>query len=251
MKISISTNASTVSAGLNKFVAEQVPFATARALTQSAKHAQAAATRSIHEVFDKPTPYIGRSIFATPATKARLEAVVGIKDTGGVPPSVFLREQVLAGERRGKRFEVALRRIGALPAGMLAVPGAGAALDSFGSVSRSQINEILSYFRAFESTGRGRRQNMTDQRRQRLAKSTSKRYGTAYYVSDGSRGLARGIWIRQVDGIFSRVRPVLLFVPRAAYRERFPFFDIALNVISQVLPGEFEKAIAEALRTAK
>ncbi|MFO0467642.1 MAG: hypothetical protein ACK5ZS_01645, partial [bacterium] len=64
--------------GLQK---DQIPFATAYALTQTAKAAQKDVEGVIRQVFNSPTPYTQRAVFVRTATKQRLIAEVKLKDT--------------------------------------------------------------------------------------------------------------------------------------------------------------------------
>lgn len=62
------------------YAEKQVDFATARALTWTAKGAAADFTRELPKILDKPTPFTQRGIAAIPAKKATLEAFVLVKD---------------------------------------------------------------------------------------------------------------------------------------------------------------------------
>lgn len=63
-----------------KNVQKQVAFATAVALTRTAKDAQAATKQAIPRVFDRPIPFTQRAIGITSARKNRLFAEVFAKD---------------------------------------------------------------------------------------------------------------------------------------------------------------------------
>lgn len=238
--------------GLRKQLRDaEASFATALALTRVAQKVRTSEEREIERAFDRPTPYITSSIFMQAASKTKLEAVVGVKDRvgGKVPPAKYVYEDVVGGPRGGKRYEQALRFAGILPTGMVTVPGAGAQLDAHGNMSRSQISEILAYFKALAPGGR--RANFTDERRARMARSTRRRYGLAYFIAPRGGRLFPGVWARQIDGGFSRIRAVLLFVTRADYHEMFKFFDVAERVARVEGPKQFDLAMAEVLRTAR
>lgn len=57
----------------------QVPFATALALTNTAKQVQSVLTAKLDESFDRPTPFTKRAIGTERATKAQLSSRVFIK----------------------------------------------------------------------------------------------------------------------------------------------------------------------------
>ena len=91
--INVSDNIKEVTRGMDDLVRRQVPFATAQALTRTARAAAADLKRELGSVFDRPTPFIANSPFATSASKARLEATVGIRDKGGrAAPAQYLKE---------------------------------------------------------------------------------------------------------------------------------------------------------------
>ena len=107
----------------------QLPFATAKALTLTAKAASEAGRKEIPQVFKSPTPYTQNSIAFTPATKQALTAKVFVKDRvskGGTPPARYLLPEVRGGDRNLKRFEKTLRDTRVLPTGLFAVPGSAA-----------------------------------------------------------------------------------------------------------------------------
>lgn len=78
--INVSSNVKAVSRSLNDIASKQIPFATARALTTTAKLVQARITSDLPTIFDRPTPFTMRAIGVTPATKASQTAVVFVKD---------------------------------------------------------------------------------------------------------------------------------------------------------------------------
>ncbi len=125
---------------------DQIPFATAYALTQTAKDSQTRVQREMRSVFDNPTPYTLAGLFVKPATKARLTSTMKFKDESakGVPADRYITVQVEGGARRTKGFEELLIRSGVMPPGFYAVPTRAARLDSYGNVPRGTLNAILS-----------------------------------------------------------------------------------------------------------
>lgn len=57
----------------------QLKFATARALTQTAKDAEKGITKQLPQIFERPNPFTKRGIGITPAKKTRLSAAVFVK----------------------------------------------------------------------------------------------------------------------------------------------------------------------------
>ena len=247
---------------------QQVAFATALALTRTAKGAEKANVQEMRRVFDRPVPYTLRAQRVVPATKDRLEAAVMVKgyqdDFRGVPPDNWLYPQVHGGARRMKAFERALQRVGVLPEGWHAVPAAGARIDAHGNMSAGQINQILAWFQAFGE--QGFRANLRASGYARMKKGNAKRgvQGVEYFVSRG-RGtwFGGGAWRNGLKdqhlprGIYARVgagkslKPVLIFVRQARYQPRWDFEGVAQRTVAQRIEPNFASALATALRTAR
>jgi hypothetical protein len=120
---------------LTDIQARHLPFATARALTLTARSASEAGRKEIPQVFKSPTPYTQNSIAFTPATKQSLTARVFVKDRvskGGASPARYLLPEVRGGDRSLKRFEKALKSAGVMPPNLFAVPGGAASIDQYG-----------------------------------------------------------------------------------------------------------------------
>jgi len=135
---------------------KQFPFAMSLAINRTAQNVREREQHEILDVFDRPTPFIQNSIFIKPSNKLNLTATVGIKDNGfgkGIPAIKPLEAEIVGGERRLKRYERALRAVGALPDGYVTVPGEEAEIDAYGNMKAGQITQILSYFKAFPEAG--------------------------------------------------------------------------------------------------
>lgn len=219
----------------------------ATAATRTAVAAKAAVVREMPRVLDRPTPYTLGSVFVRPATAQQLVAEVYVKDDragSGTPAVKYLLPQVEGGTRRTKRFEVALRAAGALPAGHFIVPGAGARLDAYGNVSRGQIIQVLSQLRITLTAGYTRNMSLTDKRG---AINAQRRAGGRFFVLKPGKagGRAPGIYQREFMG--RNVTPVFLFVPRVQYRQRLDFDGIVQRVVDTHLPAEVARAVSDSL----
>lgn len=236
---------------------DQVPFATAVALTWTGRDVRDAERSSMPTAFDRPVPYTLNSLYLKPATKQDLTARVWVKDEragSGTPATRYLVPEIEGGRRGVKAFERMLQRIGALPAGWAAVPGEGADIDQHGNMRRGQITQILSYLRAFGEQGYSA--NITAKKQARMAKGTKAKRGVSYFVSHGkyrdqTRHLPAGVWRRTDFGeAGTALTPIMIFVPRAQYRKRWDFYGIANREISAKFPGNFEKAYQQAVAKA-
>ena len=233
---------------------KQLPFATSLAINNTAKIIKEREVHEMRDVFDRPTPYVLNSIFIRPSNKQNLTATVGIKDFGRTPAAKVLESEIAGGSRRLKRYEVALRAVGALPNGYYTVPGEAATMDQYGNVAPSQLRQILSFFRANRDVGFT--SNSTDKTRAKLAKGTKKRAGISYFSgSPGDGKLPQGIWKRTTSGSFTGpskpLQPILIFVRDVHYQPTYDFEFVAKLAYEQNLNNEFEKAWTFAQRTAK
>lgn len=251
--------------------------ALAAGMTRTAVHVREVAQNLAASVFDRPTPYTLKQLRYTGASGDRLVAEVGFNiaavtdvhgkvqayralGAGGTPASKYLQFQADGGRRRAKRFEVALQRVGVLPAGWVTVPGERAKLDAYGNQSPGELRQILSWFDAAELVA-GSRQNMRDAGRDKRRKGTRKTAGWEYVlVSVGGRrsfarsgggggwhGMQPGVYRRTHTAMGTRVEPVLIFVRQASYRARFDFDEVTHRAAQARLPQEINRAVSEAI----
>ncbi|MDP2244027.1 hypothetical protein [Pseudomonas sp.] len=216
----------------------QLPYATALALTETAKQVKERLEGEMRSVFDRPTSWTLNSLRLFPATKQKLVARVWMKNEAdkAAPATRWLTPQVYGGPRDDKRSEKLLRAKGILPDGKYIVPGRDAKLDGFGNIGRGQIQKILSGL----GSQFDRYSNSTDSRR-----SIGNR--NRFFVMRKGRE-AIGIGERAGRGK-GKVKLVLAFVGRPGYRKEFDFFAIADQVAEDQLPIQFELALARALAT--
>ncbi|HNB07787.1 MAG TPA: hypothetical protein PKV97_17765 [Thauera aminoaromatica] len=228
---------------------EQLPFATAQALTQTAQAGQAAVRQEMTRVFDRPTPYILDSTFIKPATKTNLEAHVYLKDIAGkaIAPAKAIGHEVTGGGRAWKRSEGALRNAGLMGANENAVPGQAAKLDAYGNMDRGQIIQIIAYFQAFGE--QGYKANTTRSKRDKLAKGTKAKGGMRYFLKRDGRG--RGIYMSEQSFGRWSMRPVLMFVRRAQYQRRLDMQRVVQDVARAQFGAWFADSWAQATRSAR
>ena len=256
MRITVETDLKAFEAAMTGLVKEQIPFATAYALTQTAKAAQKEVEREIPRVFDRPTPFTRQAIRIRPATKRRLQSEVLIKDFAakGNPAVKWLLAQVYGGPRNLKAFEKLLARAGAMPAGWYAVPTSYAPLDQHGNVSGSSINKILSQLQAARDTStnesaanRMSRNSVGNRSKKRLS-----RYFAVLPGRERTRHLKPGIYERIAFGFGSSVRPIFIYTPNAPrYKPRLRFDKIVRDTVQAQLGLQFKRGFALAARTAR
>lgn len=244
--VKVEVDLSQVMAEVN-IAEKQVRFATALALTRTAYRVSKAEGAGVLKAFDRPTPSTQRAFQVDKATRDDLTAVVSIKQrSAGLPADEYLHANIVGGQRAMKRSEIMLQAAGILPPGMQTVPGKAAQLDSYGNMSRGQINQILSYFQTFGiTTLNSGRMNMTAAKRAKVAR---KRAYFVIPVADKTTKLYPGIW--QQDGPRD-IKPVLMFVKPGIYKAIFAFEDIGAKEVQAAFNEEFDSAMADALRTAR
>lgn len=125
---------------LGRLEKQQLPFAAARGLTETARLASRQMTSALPEIFDRPAPFTMRSLFVTPARKDSLVARIGVKDV----QARYLLLQQTGGTREPK------------PGSPIDVP-VDAKRDQYGGLGRGAVKRLLAKKGAFVGTIRGRR----------------------------------------------------------------------------------------------
>lgn len=234
-------------ANFREFSERRAAAAIATALTRTALDVKRGLLQQLPKVFDRPTPYTLNSLYTRPATAQRLQASVYFKDDAaasnqGTPATKYLMPEVTGGQRRTKRFEVALQAAGALPKGWFTVPGAGANIDRYGNLTAGQIIQILSQLRITMLSGFTR--NMSFDARKAIA-AQRRAGGRFFVVPPGVKTLAPGIYMRELIG--RNITPVVIFVRQANYKARFDFDGISSQIAAERLPVQAEQAAKEQL----
>ncbi|CAN7475858.1 hypothetical protein [Variovorax paradoxus] len=213
---------------LGRLSGKQAKEAYAAGLTDGGFLVRRVMTNEMRDVFDRPTPYILKSVYVRKAVPDDLSVAIEPTYFGGkgVDPQKILQAQEFGGPRRDKRSELALRRVGILPQGYQTAipekpyPGSD---DGRGNLRGSFLVQLLAYFEAMGE--QGYRANMTAKGRARVHKGTKKRDGRRYFVSYGrlrsgpTSHLAPGIWAASgTHGVV--LAPVLMFVRGGVYESR-------------------------------
>lgn len=249
----------------------QAAKAYAKALNDTGFQVRRAMQDEMRAVFDRPTDYILRSPFVRMATPAKLSVTIEPTYMGGkgIDPQKILDAQTWGGRRRDKRSEVALKRVGILPAGyQTAIPDEArggpypGSDDGKGNLRGPFLVQLISYLQAFGE--QGYKANMSEKGYQRVHRGTKKQAGRRYFVAYGGERdaprttrkgepdaraahLARGIWaVSGTGGVL--VRPVLLFVkPKRGYQPRFDMDKVAKRADAEAY---LERRIRYRLREA-
>lgn len=220
-------------------LADLAPPVLADALNHTAYQARQALHAEMSSVFDKPTPWTLKSIKVFLAKPNSLEAALWIDDyrvSKDVAPDRWLKAEVFGGPREAKNFEKQLRRQKILPAGLFAVPAAGARIDQYGNMSRGQLTQILSGLAAWN--GYSSSANATDSKRS-LKKGNAK----AFFVMRRGKtpiGIAER---RDKDLVM-----VIAFVKQPHYRTRLDFHGIVGRVADENLATNVDLAVVKSLQ---
>lgn len=240
--IKVSIDAKAVRAQLTRLQQQQMPFALALTVTRLARRVDGALVQTMAREFDRPTTYTLGNTYATMATKAAPTAEVGMKTEperkSRIGPAAVLGHQFSGGARRHKALEGWLTKAGYLSAGEYVAPGSRATLDSYGNMSRGQVQQIMSQLGA----GPDAAQFKTTSAR---SKKNVKRAGMLFW-SRGGR-LPRGVWMR--DG--RNVRPILMVVRAPSYTQRIDLPALAQGIVDQHKDREYVDALVYALKTAR
>lgn len=232
---------------------KQIAFGTRVAVTRTAHAVGQAERTEIDRVFDRPSSFTRRGVLVVPVKVAgngrQFVAVVKLRDeaSGGTAPSKYLQAQIEGGPRRLKGFEKQLGRSGMseIAAGKFAVPGKGAKLDRYGNISQGTLIQILSALGLAEHKA-GFQANRTE----RSAKRKGKRVRHFFMGRAGRGHRTLAVWERYGAGQ-RQIKPVIAIVEQPKYAKRFKFFEVAEKTIEREWPGQFERAISEALATAR
>jgi hypothetical protein len=225
---------------LDSFSDRRFNAAIATALTRAGKAAQEELRRDIMATFDKPTPFTLNALRLWPAKADKLEARVGFRDdyTGGSNANNYLMPHVEGGTRVLKRLERQLQSAGALPGGWYAVPGQGAAIDSYGNPSRGQVQQILSQLRIRDIAGAD---NAMAAGKKGIA--AQRRAGGRFFVMPVGSKVQPGIYQREMFG--RNITPVYIFVSGVQYRKRWDFWNRAKAIAERELPKEITRSVQE------
>lgn len=258
-----------VQASLRGLADGKIKVAARAALNDAAFIGKKETEKRIAEAFDRVTPWIAKSVRYVKAKGEKLESSIDFDAWGnktGVTAAKVLSAEIYGGQRRHKRHELALQRLGILPDGMFIVPGEAAQMDGYGNMSASQIRQIISWFNAGEMTA-GSTQNMTDKRRSNLRKGSMRKgrvtNGFEYFVvqpgqrrefqrhngGKGTHKMQPGIYQRIFLGHGTAIKPVMIFVKSPAYKQRLDFYriagDAALAEFKRAFPMYLEKLLRE------
>lgn len=235
---------------------KQARYAASRALNTAAFAAMREGQLQIEGALDKPTRWTLKSWYVRKkANKNDLVAAVGWSDylvnKQFKGPDYYLAHHFAGGKRKNKRFEERLIGAGLMPAGYQTAIGKAAQemgmVDGHGNMKGSVLVAILSGLGAL---GGDVNQNARGRGRMSANKRAAKQ---VYWAGKPGRNTPNGIWV--LDDKYKsgrgRLRPVLIYVKTGNYRKRLDLQRIADAVVVKTFNAEFDKELANAMRTAR
>ncbi len=228
LEIKITSNLKDVLRRMDAFTTKQLPFAMAQAINATAARVQAAEQANIKSTFDNPTPFTQKSVGVSKARKSSPVAVVYIKkiaaayllpyETGGVHK---LNSRALLNPK-------------------------GVKLKSYGNLPRAAMGRLKARPDVYVGSIRTRNGQAVNGVWQRVApkrargvKAGGRRQAvtTGQLASQQNRGGHLKLLIRFGDAL-----PV---------KKQLNFGTTAREVVERHFPGDFDAALAQALKTAK
>jgi hypothetical protein len=222
---------------------KQLPWAIAKAMTESAKKSQVALKAQTPRYVDRPTAFTMNSTFVRYASPKNLEAWVGFKEfaSKGTPAAKYLQAMAGGGVRRQKSSERQLVASGVLPAGSFIVPTGVTPLklNAYGNLSGSTYTQVLSRLKALGQ--QGYTGNVSGSQR-----SQSKRSQRDYFVGRPA-GLPLGIYARlgkrpKGGGLPRGFHTVFYVTRQPRYEATFP--------IQKILDNTYRNTFGPHLRAA-
>lgn len=236
MDFRVTDNVSDVLAFNTRLQKQQLPFATALALTKTAQKVKEAEYGLMKKVFEGPTKYTLNALQMRPAKKTKLEASVGFKEGHGrgVPAKRFLNPHVHGIARSQKSHEKKLAPV--MRGKNFTVPARGAKLNKSGNITGGTYMQILSRLKL-----------AGDQSATNSGASKRKQRAKTYFVPKAGSKLRAGVYERTARG----VKPILIFIRSPRYTKRFPFYNKADQLSRALFPAEYKKAMDFAIATAR
>ncbi|MFM1991327.1 MAG: hypothetical protein RJA99_4284 [Pseudomonadota bacterium] len=230
MRLDVSVDISGAMSRLERMRRDQIPFATARALTDAAEKVKAATPGILERDLDRPTPFTTdpRGVFVARASKSRLEAVVGFRPL----QARYLKYQIEGGIRQPQRR--ALRLPSEQP------------LNQYGNLPARTIATLIA--KANAKTERGRRLTGKQSARLRVSQKVTIFYG------DPGDGRPPGIYQRvPLPGSGdNRLVPLIVFPEQSArYEKRVRWYEDAERIARREIGPAFARRMREAMTTAR
>lgn len=258
---------------LDALISRQLPFATSRALNDTAEAVRKAEIVEMRQVFDRPVPYTLNAFQIGRATKDNLVATVERKEHAG--GRHYLEVQQRGGLRPKTAFESSIYYHWPGPASWEnLIPGAGAALDQYGNWSKGQMTAVMAALGAMRDTASN--QTKTSRATVKANRARARYYkllgmkvpenavafaawkgkvakadlgGRKYFVPREGSALKPAIYARDSGGQLAVI--LALTAKEAFYKPIFKFEATAQQAAREAFPALLATRLAEAVATAR
>lgn len=206
---------------------KQVTYATSRALNGTAKRVVDAMPEEIRQAIDEPTPFTQKGVgVLSYANRNKLEAIVGFRKI----QAAYMLWQIEGGTytpgNKGLRLPSAVK------------------LNQYGNIPKGVIAGLLALARKDQGAKKAAA------KRVKVSTKLELYYGDP--VDQTGKVWPRGIYKIVINGTKSSLIPLIVFPKTSAkYKAKFDFAGKATRIVNQVWQSEFDKALADALRTAR
>jgi len=227
LDISIKSNMKDVMRRIDAFTARQLPFALAQGINATAARVQAAETDNIKATFENPTPFTQKSVGLSKARKAAPVATIYIKKIA----AAYLQPYEDGGVHK-------------LNSRALLNPK-DIRLNSYGQLPRATMGRLKArpdvFIGAIRTRGgqsvNGVWQRVAPKRARGGAKTAPRRAMTKAQLAKESPA--------------GRLKLLIRFGDALPVRKQLNFGATARDIVDRYFPGDFQAALAEALRTAR
>ena len=228
-----------------------VTYAASTAINDSAFASKRALDAHAKRVFRNPRPITQRAGYVYRKSKPdTLESMIGFKDRGELPkagttPDIYIRRQIIGGERQHKRFETALiRRFPQFGKNTFFIPATQntSILDQYGQIRGGVVTQMLSQLSAFQEQGY----------RANIKNPAKALYFPVFHKGDYGM-LPPGIYKR--DALGSENFEAIVFAIKGAprYRKRFYYYETVEKAVRRTFPmsfnNRFRKMAQKQVRT--
>jgi hypothetical protein len=222
--ISVSADLQKLTRSLSQLEKQQLPFATAQALTAIARRVQDAEKKAMPEVFDRPTPFTVNSVAVKGARKTNLEAVVFIKDIAAayLAPYEFGGNHKLIGS--GKTW---------------LNPKDMTLLNQYGNFSRAALKRF-----------QGRPDVFIGSVKTKSGESIGGVWQRPAAVQAVKTRGKRGVALRGINKT-GHLKLLVRFGDARPVKQHLEFGERAFETVDEFFAVEFEAAMARAIATAK
>jgi hypothetical protein len=241
LKFNISDDITRLSNRLSNIQRQQLPFATALAMTRTAQGLLREQKKEMRRSFQKPVPYTMKAIAYQPADKK--DEVINSRvffrqfSGKGTPAYKYLEPNIFGGQRGQKRHEKILSN--KLGGTIFTAPASDAPVNAAGNITGGNYTRILAAVQAFNEVGYTSNATTGSKKRNKSVRG--------YYVAHKN---GKAVGIRQRTG-GSNKKILNFFDTPPTYSKRYDFYGLGERYVAKNLPRNFKSALRQAIRTAR